>query len=104
MKSRKVSNSSLYVSLFIVLSFALLVWGWRTQQVLGTSNYVESQIPSFQIEGEKRLIQTSDTEIYWVTEDEILKLKRENVKFMDVTDYMELGLIYKEKKAHGISY
>ncbi|RHZ81334.1 hypothetical protein Glove_121g65 [Diversispora epigaea] len=90
-------NYSSYVSLFIVISFVLLVWEWKTQQVFDLSYYDESQVLASLNEG-KKLIQTGDTEIYLMTEEEALNLKRKNIKFMDITDYLELGLTYKEKK------
>uniref|UniRef100_A0A1D1XTY5 Leucine aminopeptidase 1 n=1 Tax=Anthurium amnicola TaxID=1678845 RepID=A0A1D1XTY5_9ARAE len=43
-----------------------------------------------------RLIQTSeDKSPVWMTENEIMELKRSDINFMDVTDYLELGTYYK---------
>ncbi|RIA92940.1 hypothetical protein C1645_763698 [Glomus cerebriforme] len=43
-----------------------------------------------------RLIQTSDDKLpEWMSENEVMKLKRKNINFMDVTDYLELGTYYK---------
>jgi len=43
-----------------------------------------------------RLIQTAEDRVpEWLTEGEIMKLKRSNINFMDITDYMELGTHYK---------
>ncbi|GBB99461.1 hypothetical protein RclHR1_03530008 [Rhizophagus clarus] len=42
--------------------------------------------------GSLRLIQTSeDKEPEWMTENDVMKLKRMNINFMDVTDFLELG-------------
>jgi len=40
---------------------------------------------------EKRLIQLSPVETRWATEDEKLELKRQGLKFMDITDHQDLG-------------
>ncbi|CAG8631426.1 291_t:CDS:2, partial [Acaulospora morrowiae] len=50
------------------------------------------------IQDDLRLIQTSESSYYWMTEGEILDLIRNKTKFMDITDYRELGTIYKTKK------
>lgn len=52
--------------------------------------------------GSLRLIQTGeDKEPEWMTENDVMKLKRNNINFMDVTDYLELGTHYKSSSKFG---
>ncbi|CAB4425049.1 unnamed protein product [Rhizophagus irregularis] len=56
-------------------------------------NYQTNSEPLF---GSLRLIQTGeDKEPEWMTENDVMTLKRNNINFMDVTDYLELGTHYK---------
>src|SRR5688572_30393532 len=51
-----------------------------------------------------RLIQTSEEKPpEWMNQHEILTLFRNKIKFMDVTDYLELGTHYKFNLKHGKS-
>jgi hypothetical protein len=53
-----------------------------------------------------RLIKTSEEEApEWMSESGILNLIRNNIKFMDVTDYLDLGTRYKYSLHRGkLSY
>ena len=49
-----------------------------------------------------RLIQTSEDQApEWMDQGEIMTLFRKKIKFMDVTDYLELGTHYKSTLKHG---
>ncbi|CAG8681505.1 990_t:CDS:2, partial [Gigaspora margarita] len=60
----------------------------------------EFQLSNLQNE-EKRLIQTSSSTAEWMTEEQVLGLIRNKIKFMDITDYRSLGTKYKTFKKHG---
>jgi hypothetical protein len=52
--------------------------------------------------GSLRLIQTGENiEPEWMTENDVMKLKRNNINFMDVTDFLELGTHYKPSSKRG---
>ena len=49
-----------------------------------------------------RLIQTNEDFVpLWMTEEEIMELRWEDIKFMDVTDYLDLGTRYKTSSVRG---
>lgn len=65
-------------------------------------NYQTNSEPLF---GSLRLIQTGeDKEPEWMTENDVMKLKRNNINFMDVTDYLELGTHYKPSNRRGKNF
>ena len=57
------------------------------------------------LEESLRLIKTDeDNPPEWMTNGGIMNLIRNNIKFMDVTDYLELGTHYKFSSARGKFY
>ncbi|CAG8602712.1 15124_t:CDS:2 [Acaulospora colombiana] len=92
-------NLLAFVSLLAVIPFALVA-GEQDAQTFDLT--YDSQFQAYASpQDDLRLIQISETEYRWLTEGQILDLIREKVKFMDITDYTELGTIYKTKKKRG---
>lgn len=75
-------QSLLLVSL---ASVALAAPSWWEQWTL-------SQHESIVIDEDMRLVQTAeDAEPFWASEKERLSMFRNDIKFMDITDYQDLG-------------
>jgi len=85
----------------LVTVLTVLVAGLRitVQDSIDLTFNPEFQLSNLQNE-EKRLIQTSSSTAEWMTEEQVLGLIRNKIKFMDITDYRSLGTKYKTFKKH----
>ncbi|ANB15543.1 putative aminopeptidase [Sugiyamaella lignohabitans] len=66
------------------------LWNGEVQLPLGASS-------------EQRLLQLSETEQIWATEDEMLQLKRQGKTFFDVTDHIEFYNLVQEASSSNVA-